>query len=363
VPAVVTGDFATMITVQAGTGPNSAIFIQKGTNGTTNGWKVGDSVLITRATVGETFNTTNLYNILATVVFSNRELPAFETSLSIDSFALNRIAYSRKYEGVLMRFDSVQVFSENPDGPASDFGEFAVKNKNTNPTLGLRVDDLSPDFKGWNKMVKAGMLMGFIQGPMYFANGNFKLIPRDSNDADFSQIDMEAPVLTLLGNNPDTVDVGSGVYADAGATAIDNIDGDVTANIMVTGTVNTTAIGSYTLTYKVSDAWGNADSTTRLVVVRDTTTVGVNENELNFAQLNVYPNPAASELTLSGNFIKTQPVTITVVDLLGKELVKRTVYGTRINETISTESFNNGVYFCTISNASGNKTLKFVVSK
>jgi hypothetical protein len=364
VHGVVTGTgFGNMITVQAGTGPNSAIFIQKGNNGVINDWKVGDSVQITRATVGENFNTTNLFNILGSVIDSNIALPAYATTLSLDSFSLGNIAYSRKYEGVLIRFDSVQVFRENPDGPASDFGEFAVKNKNNNPTVGLRVDDLNLNFKGYNKLVKIGMLMGFIQGPMYFANGNFKLIPRDSNDADFSQIDMEAPVLTLLGNNPDTVDVGSGVYADAGATAIDNIDGDVTANIMVTGTVNTTAIGSYTLTYKVSDAWGNADSTTRLVVVRDTTTVGVNENELNFAQLTVYPNPAASELTLSGNFIKTQPVTITVVDLLGKELVKRTVYGTRINETISTESFNNGVYFCTISNASGNKTLKFVVSK
>ncbi len=363
VPGVVTGNFGSMLTVQAGTGPNSAIFIQKGNNGVTNDWKVGDSVQITRATVGETFNTTNLYNILGTVIDSNITLPVFETSLSLDSFALNNITYARPYEGVLMRFDSVQVFSENPDGPASDFGEFAVKTKNTNPSLGLRVDDLSANFKGYNKTVKAGMMMGFIQGPMYFANGNFKFIPRDSTDADFSQIDLAAPVITVVGNNPDTVDVGSGVYADAGATAIDNIDGDITANIVVTGTVNTTAVGSYTLTYKVSDAWGNADSATRLVVVRDTSSVGVNENELNFAQLAVFPNPASSELTLSGNFIKTQPVTITVVDLLGKELVKRTVYGTRINETISTEAFNNGVYFCTISNASGNKTLKFVVSK
>ncbi len=362
VPAVVTGDFGAMLTVQAGTGPNSAIFIQKGTNGITNGWKVGDSVVITRATVGETFNTTNLYNILGSVVSSGNNLPPFETTLSLDSFALNRVAYSRHYEGVLMRFDSVVVMSENPDGPTSDFGEFALKNKMTNPASGLRVDDLSPDFKGWNKLVKEGMLMGYIQGPMYFANGNFKMIPRDSNDADFSQIDNEAPVITLLGNNPDTVDVGSGAYADAGATAMDNIDGDISANIVTTGTVNTAAIGTYELKYKVVDAWGNADSAIRTVVVVDTINVGVNENEMNFAQLAVYPNPASSYITVSGNFVKTQPITITVVDLLGKVISTRTVRGTQFNETLSTESLNNGVYFCTISNASGSKTLKFMVS-
>lgn len=363
VRGVVTGkNFGNMLTVQSGTGPNSAIFIQKGTNGTVDNWRVGDSVQITRATVGETFNTTNLYNILGTVLDSNRTLPAYETSLSIDSFVMNRIAYARPYEGVLMRFDSVKVVSANPDGPASDFGEFSILPKNATGASGLRIDDLNANFKAWNKSVKAGMLMGFIQGPMYFANGNFKLIPRDSNDADFSRIDMVKPVITLKGSAIDSVDLGT-AYVDSGATAIDNIDGDITASIVKTGTVNTAAVGTYTLVYNVSDAWGNmADSVVRTVIVKDTASVGINENEMNFAQLNVYPNPATSAITVSGNFIKTQPITITLVDLLGKVISIRTVRGTQFNETISVENLNNGVYFCTISNASGSKTLKFVVN-
>jgi hypothetical protein len=364
VRGVVTGkNFGNMLTVQNGTGPNSAIFIQKGTNGTVDNWQVGDSVVITRATVGETFSTTNLYNILGSVVSSGNALPAADETLSLDSFALNNVHYARKYEGVLMRFDSVTVFSTNPDGPASDFGEFSISKKGTTPTVGLRVDDLSLSFKGLNKKVKAGMIMGFIQGPMYFANGNFKLIPRDTtNDIDLSQMDDMAPVITVLGDNPDTVNVGSGAYADAGATALDNIDGDVTANIETSGTVNTNAVGTYVITYKVSDAWGNMDSAQRIVVVKDTISVGVNENEMNFARLNLYPNPASDMITVSAEFIKTQPVTVTVADVLGRELVKRTYKGTAFTDSINTSALNNGVYFCVISNATGSKTLKFMVS-
>jgi hypothetical protein len=361
VRGVVTGTtFGAMLTVQNGTGPNSAIFIQKGTNGTVDAWQIGDSVLITRATVGETFNTTNLYNILGSVVSSGNPLPAMAT-LSLDSFALNNVNYSRQYEGVLMRFDSVKVNNTNPDGPTSDFGEFAVINNNSAATTGLRIDDLSANFKGLNKTVKVGMIMGFIQGPMYFANGNFKLIPRNFDDVDLSQMDSTAPVIILLGENPDTVIKGSGAYADAGYTASDNIDGDISANVVVTGTVNTNSVGTYTLTYKVSDAWGNIDSAVRTVMVKDTIT-GINENEMNFAQLTVYPNPAITNITVSGNFVKTQPVTITVVDLVGKEISKRTVYGTQFNETISTEALSSGIYFCNVSNANGSKTIKFLVS-
>ena len=69
--------------------------------------------------------------------------------------------------------------------------------------------------------------------------------------------DAEVPVLTLLG--ADVVDINLGdSYLDAGATAIDNVDGDISNNILVTGTVDTTIGGTYTLTYNVSDAAGNA---------------------------------------------------------------------------------------------------------
>jgi len=79
------------------------------------------------------------------------------------------------------------------------------------------------------------------------------------------------PVITLTGDVTVTIEVGTD-YTDAGATAIDNSDGDLTSSIVTVSTVNTAIIGSYTVTYNVSDTAGNAATqVTRTVNVVDTT--------------------------------------------------------------------------------------------
>ena len=84
-------------------------------------------------------------------------------------------------------------------------------------------------------------------------------------------VDTTAPVITLLGDNPMTIEVGT-TFTDPGATASDAGDGDLTSSIVVSGSVDTSTIGTYTLTYDVSDTSGNAaDSVTRTVNVVDTT--------------------------------------------------------------------------------------------
>jgi hypothetical protein len=47
-------------------------------------------------------------------------------------------------------------------------------------------------------------------------------------------------------------------YTDAGATATDKEDGDITSRLVVTNNVNPALLGSYTVTYAVSDLSGNA---------------------------------------------------------------------------------------------------------
>ena len=69
--------------------------------------------------------------------------------------------------------------------------------------------------------------------------------------------DTTAPVITLQGSASITLNVGD-VFTDPGATATDNKDGNLTADIVVTGTVDTSKVGTYTLSYNVSDAAGNA---------------------------------------------------------------------------------------------------------
>ena len=68
--------------------------------------------------------------------------------------------------------------------------------------------------------------MSYIQGPMYFANANFKLIPRNAADGDFSNIDTIKPIITIVGANPFSVKKDS-VYNDLGATATDDKEGNI----------------------------------------------------------------------------------------------------------------------------------------
>ncbi len=84
-------------------------------------------------------------------------------------------------------------------------------------------------------------------------------------------IDTTRPVLALNGAQSVTLEVHSG-YSDAGATATDNHDGDLASGIIVANPVNTSRIGSYTVTYDVADAAGNrAMQLARTVDVVDTT--------------------------------------------------------------------------------------------
>ena len=80
--------------------------------------------------------------------------------------------------------------------------------------------------------------------------------------------DEEAPAITLLGDNPLTIDAGSGPYVDPGATASDNVDGDISGNIQVDSSeVDTTTAGTYTVYYTVADSSGNTGELTRTVIV------------------------------------------------------------------------------------------------
>ena len=73
----------------------------------------------------------------------------------------------------------------------------------------------------------------------------------------FDGIDAVAPIITLNGESNLDINLGS-IYNDEGASANDNIDGDISANIIIGGdTVDTNSLNTYVITYNVSDAAGN----------------------------------------------------------------------------------------------------------
>jgi hypothetical protein len=84
-------------------------------------------------------------------------------------------------------------------------------------------------------------------------------------------VDTTPPVIALLGDAGITVEVGT-PYEEPGCTASDNYDGDLTGNVVITGSVTHDVLGSYVLRYDVSDSSGNpAEEKTRTVNVVDTT--------------------------------------------------------------------------------------------
>ena len=87
-------------------------------------------------------------------------------------------------------------------------------------------------------------------------------------------VDTTAPVLTLVGANPQTLECSVDSYTELGATALDACDGDVTSSIVIdASTVDPSTPGGYSVTYDVADAAGNAAAQgTRTVNVVDTTT-------------------------------------------------------------------------------------------
>jgi hypothetical protein len=83
-------------------------------------------------------------------------------------------------------------------------------------------------------------------------------------------VDTTPPVITLSGSTPIDVEYLS-TYTDAGATASDNYDGDITTGIITVNPVNTNILGTYTVTYDITDAHGNTGiQVTRIVHVVDT---------------------------------------------------------------------------------------------
>ena len=128
-------------------------------------------------------------------------------------------------------------------------------------------------------------------------------------------VDTTVPVITLLGEDPVTIVVGD-TYTDAGATATDTYDGDITSSIVTVSTVNTAIVGVYSVTYNVSDANGNAAiEVTRTVNVEDDLSL----EDFNQIEFSLFPNPSSGDVTVK-YYLPEQmnEVLIKVYDMLGR---------------------------------------------
>lgn len=102
----------------------------------------------------------------------------------------------------------------------------------------------------------------------YNINYNLKYLNKNySLNRKILVVDNTAPVIKLNKDSYISLNVNDN-YVEYGAEAIDDYDKDITDKIVITGNVDTSNVGIYTINYSVSDSSGNISNTTRVVEVK-----------------------------------------------------------------------------------------------
>ncbi len=278
-----------IIAIQDDTLPYSGIFLNAKAGDGLNALQRGDKVTITAALVREIGGCTYLDSLKGnfSVVSSGNALPAFHMP-NADSVILKAYNETEAFEGMLVKYNNVYVTQINAD-VTSNFGEWLMYT-DTTVSKGFRIASKAPSLSLTFNADSLGLKqkMSYAQGVLWYSFGNFKMLPRNRDDMDLSNLpDRTPPVITLVGKNPDSLYIGSN-YKNPGATAMDNKDGDITSKVTTSGTLNINVTGKYKVCYSVTDMAGNSSQLCRDVVVYKNT--GIENATQN--SFNVWPNPA-----------------------------------------------------------------------
>ncbi|MEN9582836.1 MAG: PII-type proteinase [Candidatus Parcubacteria bacterium] len=162
-----------------------------------------------------------------------------------------------------------------------------------------------------------------------------------------------APMIALSGNATINLTVG-GTFIDDGAAATDTEDGNLTSQIVISGTVNTAIAGTYVRTYSVTDSGNLTAHTTRTIVVSPAPIINqapvvtlLGNSSMTLSVNGTFTDPGASAVdvedgdltasivktgTVDANTIGTYTLTYTVSDTqnLAGNTVNRTVEVTAV---------------------------------
>jgi len=92
-------------------------------------------------------------------------------------------------------------------------------------------------------------------------------------------------------------------------------------------------------------------------------TIGINETTTEISGVSIYPNPSSSSVNLEMNIANPSEVSIQVTDLSGKVVATQNLGFLPLGKnqtTIQSASFNNGLYYVTISSNGTSVTKKFI---
>jgi len=135
----------------------------------------------------------------------------------------------------------------------------------------LAFDNLEGDIS--NKYITIGVVDTSALGPNYIKYFVKDLYGNYSDTLQrivFVELNQTGPQLELVGSDTFYTDVNV-KYFEPGYVAIDNRGIDITQYVVVSGNVDTTTLGVYTLNYKITGAFGFFDEINRVVIVQDTT--------------------------------------------------------------------------------------------
>jgi PKD repeat protein len=133
------------------------------------------------------------------------------------------------------------------------------------------VDNLEGDISSRYQII--GSVDTSTVGPNYLSYVVSDLYGNVSDTAKrlvFVELNRTGPSISLKGATIVRSEVNRS-YTEPGWIALDNNNNDISSLVQVIGTVDTAHLGSYTLTYKITDAFGLTASANRLVIVTDTT--------------------------------------------------------------------------------------------
>ena len=172
-----------------------------------------------------------------------------------------RITYSAQNEDVI-RTASRNVHVVDTEAPqiqlVSDPESYTLPNHPYEEEGYIALDNHDGDITG---QVLAKEENGVVTYTVTDASGNTTSVTRE-----IRYFDPSPPELTLNGSDIIVLTAGS-PFEDPGWTATDDCDGDLTEAVKISGNLDTDRNGAYTLTYTVSDTFGNVTTAERTVYV------------------------------------------------------------------------------------------------
>ena len=156
-------------------------------------------------------------------------------------------------------------------------------------------------------------------------------------------VDSTPPEITLNGDNPLELNLND-TYNEPGATATDARDGAINTIVIDESDIDTSQMGTYTVTYEATDAAGNTGMTTRTVNV--STTLSADNPNTSATNIRLYPNPTSDKLFIQlAENNRLEEVAIYTIDGKRIKTIEKLSRDQQIKIDVST--FTAGLYLFT----------------